>query len=557
MKTTQRVATGVICAALALSFAACGTNNNGGGDNSASGAGNTGGTISLHGCTPQNPLIGGMTQEVCGGYILDMVGAQLVYYDSKTSEPKMDIAESITANDDSTVFTVKLNQGRLFQDGTEVKAHNFVDAWNYVSYTPNGMAQAPFFQMIKGWDDVQCGLTADGDADCDNQPAKTDTMSGLQVIDDYTFTITAAAPTSNLVIRLGYSAFQPLPDVFFTGDKDAFGKLPIQAGPYQVTENTATNIKMERFKDYNGPIPGHVDVVNYPIYNDINAAWVDVVANSLDFLDQVPSDQLIGDAWINTIGQNRTANTPGGTIQVLDYSPNDPQFKDNFLLRQAIGEAIDRDTITKQIFNGARVPMTGWVSPVIDGYTPNQCGPACVYDPEKAKADYEQSGGYSGTMLLSVNGDGGHKPWADAVCNSLNNVLGIDCQVNVTPNFATLLNQAENGELMGMFRAGWAMDYPSIEDYLTPIYGTGADSNYTNYANPAFMQKLADAAAAPTLDEANQLYQEAERMLAADLPSVPVWYYVVNSAWSDRLTNVIVNTRGWIDISAVQVVAGK
>ena len=37
-----------------------------------------------------------------------------------------------------------------------------------------------------------------------------------------------------------------------------------------------------------------------------------------------------------------------------------------------------------------------------------------------------------------------------------------------------------------MFRSGWQMDYPSIENFLAPIYGTNAGSNDTDYSNPQF-----------------------------------------------------------------------
>ena len=47
-----------------------------------------------------------------------------------------------------------------------------------------------------------------------------------------------------------------------------------------------------------------------------------------------------------------------------------------------------------------------------------------------------------------------------------------------------------------MFRTGWQMDYPSIENFLTPIYATGASSNDGDYSNPAFDKLLAEAAAA-------------------------------------------------------------
>ena len=42
-------------------------------------------------------------------------------------------------------------------------------------------------------------------------------MTGLKVVDDYTFTIKTTEKVSNLPVRLGYSAFAPLPDVVLQG----------------------------------------------------------------------------------------------------------------------------------------------------------------------------------------------------------------------------------------------------------------------------------------------------------------------------------------------------
>ena len=67
---------------------------------------------------------------------------------------------------------------------------------------------------------------------------------------------------------------------------------------------------------------------------------------------------------------------------------------------------------------------------------------------------------------------------------------------NITPDFKTIRDQIGKRELKGIFRSGWVMDYPSIENFLAPIYGTGAGSNDTGYSNKEFDAKLAEAAAA-------------------------------------------------------------
>jgi len=536
-RTRAMVAAGFT--SLALLATACG----GGGTTEDPGTseGTTGGDITIRGCTPQNALLPGNTSEVCGGNVLDAVGAKLVHYNADTAAPEMDIAESIETTDNQN-FTVKLKPYK-FQDGTEVTAKSFVDAWNYTAYFPNGQGASYFFTPIEGYADLQ-----PADAAGKAKPKATK-MTGLKVVDDKTFTIKTTEPVSNLPVRLGYTAFSPLPESFFS-DPEAYGKKPIGAGPFSVESNTATEIVLTKFADYSGANKPNVDKVTFRIYNDANAAYNDTVANNLDFTDLIPADQLVGDAWKTDLdGRNALAET--GIIQTMTYSPNDEQLK-NVELRKAISMAINRPEIIDKIFTGTRVAATGWVSPVVDGYKADVCGSACTFDAAAAKAMYDKAGGYQGTLTLSVNADGGHKPWADATCNSIKNALGLDCIVATTPDFKTLLDSAEAGELKGVFRSGWQMDYPSIENFLAPLYGKGADSNYGKYDNPKFDAKLAEAAAAKTTDEANTLYQEAEAMLATDMAVAPLWYQATPVGWSDNVTDVKVTPFSTLDLSSIK-----
>ena len=63
------------------------------------------------------------------------------------------------------------------------------------------------------------------------------------------------------------------------------------------------------------------------------------------------------------------------------------------------------------------------------------------------------------------------------MCNSWKNDLGVNCQLKVTPDFKTLRDQITKREIQGFFRTGWQMDYPSLENFLTPLYATGGSSN--------------------------------------------------------------------------------
>jgi oligopeptide transport system substrate-binding protein len=546
--TTRTVAVAGISAA-ALLLAGCG----GGGGNdekTTDTAAKTGGSISVRGCNPENPLIAGNTSETCGGNVLDVITAKLIKYNTETAAPEMDIAESIETTDNQN-FTVKLKKDYKFQDGTVVKAKNFVDAWNYTAYGPNAQLGSYFFEPIEGYADLQSEDPDGPDGPQKAPEPKAKEMTGLKVVDDNTFTIKTAAKVSNLPVRLGYTAFSPQPDAFFS-DPKTFGDKPIAAGPYKLDEWTKNaEIKLSKFADYSGDKAGKVDNITFKIYQDSGAAYADVLANQLDVTDEIPASAQI-DAKYKTDLPDRNLQKPVGVIQTITTAPKsvDPNYPPE--IRKAISMAIDRDGIIKAIFNGTRQPATGWVSPVVDGYKPDVCGEFCKYDPAKAKAQLEKAGGFKGgKMTLSYTADASHKEWTEATCNSIKNALGVDCVATGVVDFSTFRKQIHDHKMKGMFRTGWQMDYPSIENFLTPIYGKGASSNDGEYNNPAFDAKLAEAAAATDAAESNKLYQEAEALLAQDMASIPLWYSTTTMGWSDKVTNVKVTPFGVPDYGSI------
>ena len=142
MRGTTRTVAVAAMSAVALLAAGCGSGDDSG-DTDSTAAGKTGGEVTVQGCNPENPLVPSATSETCGGNVIDALFSKLVHYDPETAKPENDVAESIETSDNQT-FTVKLNKGYKFHDGTEVKAKNFVDAWNYAAYAPNAQGGGYF-----------------------------------------------------------------------------------------------------------------------------------------------------------------------------------------------------------------------------------------------------------------------------------------------------------------------------------------------------------------------------------------------------------------------------
>ena len=82
------------------------------------------------------------------------------------------------------------------------------------------------------------------------------------------------------------------------------------------------------------------------------------------------------------------------------------------------------------------------------------------------------------------------------------------------------------------------MDYPALENFLAPLYAKGAGSNDSHYDNPAFDALLKKGDTAKTLDESIANFQDAERLLVADMPSIPLWYSNTTGGYSEKVSNV-------------------
>ena len=534
---------------VALLVAGCGGN-----DGNAKGTGTAtakkGGTFSIEISNPQF-LVPTNTNETSGSEVLDALFTGLVNYEPKTNKPiPSELAESIDTTDQQN-YTIKIKPGWTFHNGDPVTAQSFVDAWNYGALNKNGQNNNYFFGVIDGYADLN---PADPNPDDKKLPAaKGTTLSGLKVVSDTEFTVKLTAPDNTFYAALGYTAFYPMSKAALA-DTAAFEKAPVGNGPFQMVGQVEPNRKIEvkKFADYKGTQP-NADGITFKIYQSLDTAYNDLRAGNLDIMDSLPPSALAGAAA--ELG-DRYKTFPSSYYQFLGFPTFDPKYQ-KVEVRKAISMAIDREAIAKTVFQNTRVPADGFVNPVVAGYRKGICGDPCKYDPAAAKAMLATGGGLD-SMSITYNADGGHKEWTEAACNQIKQNLGVACKAIPKSAFDVLLDDLDKAKKaktgFGPFRLGWIMDYPSMQNYLGPLYGTTGSSNYYGYSNKEFDTLVADGQKAATPEEAIAKWQSAEDILVQDFPVAPLWFGVTNSARSDKVENVNIDPFDRIDKIKVTVV---
>jgi len=546
-RSSSLVATAI---AAAMLMTACGGSDDDEGSGTEGGE-SSGGTYSIYIGEPENPLVPGNTTESEGHQVIGALWTGLVEYAADGAVEYTGVAESIES-DDNTTWTVTLNDGWTFHDGTPVTAQSFVDAWNYTAYSPNAQGASAFFANVEGYDDLQAPVD-EATGEPTGEPAAKE-MSGLKVNSDTEFTVTLAMPFAQFPVTVGYTAFYPLPEAFFE-DPEAAGTKPIGNGPYKADEDfvPGTGFTVSRYEDFAGEKPGNADSVEFRVYSNLDTAYTDLQGANLDVLPDVPPDAL---ASIADEFGDRYLEAPSSGFTYLGFPTYDPRYADK-RVREAFSMAIDRQAISDAIFNGTRAPADAYIPPTMEGYREGACE-YCQLDVERANQLLDEAGfDRSQPIELWFNAGAGHDAWVQAVGNQLRDNLDVDYVLKGELEFAEYLPLLDSEGVTGPFRLGWSMDYPSPQNYLEPLYSTDAlppaGSNDTFYSNPEFDELITAGNSASDNAEAIDLYNQAEDLLLEDMPIIPMFFDLEQAAHSENVSNVVIDVFGDIDVPAVTV----
>jgi oligopeptide transport system substrate-binding protein len=446
-------------------------------------------------------------------------------------------ASSVVPNATATVWTVTIRPGWKFQDGEPVTAQSYASAWNATAYGPNAWAGNGDFTEIDGYAALNPPK---------GQPAAR-ALSGVRVVSATAIQVRLTRPDSQFPQELSLPGFLPLPATYFKNPK-AWQAKPIGDGPFEVSGSWQPNkaLTMVRYPAYQGQRP-KADGVTFEIYTSQAAAYTALQAGQVDIT-------AIGPATYATAEQEMPARVVAYAAPAVDYLgfPLYNAYFGNKLVREAISLAIDRATITRVLYAGLAEPASAILPPAEQGAPLNVCG-YCGYDPAQARALLARAGGWKGPFVLWYPTGVGYDQAAQAIANDLTQNLGLKVTLNAVPPASWFPSLAGQKVTNGIYIGHWGAYFPSMQNTLASLFettGTGYIESW--YSTPALTRVINAGDGAASLSAAQADYRQAEQLIMADFPVVPLYDRDYVYAYTSAVTNVIIDCNQ-IELSEVAV----
>ncbi|MEO8229773.1 MAG: ABC transporter substrate-binding protein [Chloroflexota bacterium] len=464
-----------------------------------------------------------MIDDSNSSYVMQNVMEGLVALKpGSTGEIVPSLATKWTVSPDGLTYTFDLREGVKFHDGTDFNAeaakYNY-DRWKNF---PKELQDYTYY----------AGAVFGGYGDTSNVAS-----------------ITAATPTQLvIVLKRPYSSFlvaqtltvfgisSPTALKAAGGDNTVLdvSKIPyaqggkgamVGTGPFTFKSWTVgDNVTIDKFPDYwNKDGIAHVDEVIYKpiaeetqILNGLQNGEIDIAQK----VSPVDMTTLTANPALQAIDRGESCNIAQISMN-HKYKPiSNPK------IREAIAYAVNKQSYIDAFYAGQAVPADNWM-PVNTVFAKPLGLP--TYDVQKAKDAIAASGETDLTIDFYYPSDVTRPYMPDP--KGLFEAITRDLEAvgfKITPHTETWSPDYLDHEYAGNFEMwllGWTCDWAGADNFLkTAFFGyvKGAPSPEFAYKNDELEKTMNDALAATDEAAAKTLWEKAQELLKADLPTVPL-----------------------------------
>jgi oligopeptide transport system substrate-binding protein len=445
--------------------------------------------------------------------ILTTLFEGLTVLDEKSSQALPGVAGHWEVSADGLVYIFHLRPDARWSNGDPVTSLDFAYAFRRILTPALGAEYAYMLWPIKNAGAFNSGKLTDFSA------------VGLATPDDATLRLTLERPTPYLPALAAHPTWFPV----HRASIEKFGRIDQRGTAWTRPGNLVGN----------GPFTlagwtpnARVSVTKNPLYWDaagtrlnrieffpIESADVeernfragqmhltyDVPPSKIPGYRQQAPGQLRLDPLLNTI--------------YLNFNVTKPPL-DNPRVRRALSLALDREAISRSVFNGAYLAAHSFTPPDCGGYLP----PARAVDDFSEARRLLAEAGYPGgrglpVLPLQVLNDNKQPKVAEAIQAMWQRELGVRLTIEPYEQKIWLQNQQSMAHTIGLM--GWVGDFADPVTFLG-IFVTNGGNNWTGWSNADYDHLI--NAAANTADPRIRfgLFQQAELLLLTDAPLAPV-----------------------------------
>jgi oligopeptide transport system substrate-binding protein len=433
--------------------------------------------------------------------------------DARTLEPLPGQAYRWEVSPDGLTYTFHLRPGIVWSDGTPVIADDFRWSWLRVLKPENATRYSGLLSPIRNAVAYNQGAIADSNA------------VGIVAPNDSTLVVTLGEPTAYFLYLTQFYTYLPVPRQAIAryGDRWTLPAHIVSNGAFTLRywrQNNrfefgknprywdATHVRLER-------------MVGYTV-DDLNTSTNLYKAGVIDWNPSgyIPSQFI---PYMRDYRDFRHGSYQG----VYYYSMNVTRPPlDNVWVRRALNLAIDRDAIANDLLKGSREP---WGNMTPTGYPGYEHPPGLRYDPAKARECLAKAGypGGKGFRKISIlfNTSEDHRRIAEAIQAMWKRELHIEVELS-NQEWGSYL-QATTSLRYDVARRSWIGDYLDPNTFLS-CWITGDGNNRSGWSSSRYDGLI--RAAAREVDPVRRfaILREAEALLLADGPTLPVYHYSTN-----------------------------
>ncbi len=451
-----------------------------------------------------------------------------LYNENGNGELVPGVALDHEVSEDGKTYTFNLREDAKWSSGEPVTAQDFVYAWRRLANPATASEYAWYMELMQV---ENASAVVAGEMEPD--------QLGVTAVDEHTLEVRITNPLPYFPQMLVHASTFPVPQSVIEANGDDWtdvGTL-VGNGAYTLTTHQlGERVVMDKNDTYWDSENTVIEQLTALTINDVNQALTRYLAGELDRVD-IPAGQY---PRLKEEYPDQAVSTPYNCsyIYMLNVGEKGPEALKDVRVRKALAYAIDRDIIVDRILQGGQRGAYNWTHWAIADFERPELDWADDMDQaqrvERAKELMAEAGYGPDNPLdltLQYNTSEDHKKIAIAASQMLKQI-----NVNVTlDNYEWKIHtdRMQNQDF-DMARYAWCGDYNEASTYLDLMTSYSGHNN-GEFFNDAYDQVMQDS---KTAEDPLPLYQEAETILAEEMPIIPIYHYANVDMISDDIAGL-------------------